>query len=219
LSIAELENSFKSSLESGALQKAKEIIKKNPKIIKIFGAQVWSYALNSKNQHQAVRFLISIKAPVHMPKSNAKKVAALSDYTLMLSIKHKSNDLLKYLLENYKINKKLLNDSIIHLCNSPYFTEQISMLYNLIDGEGDPTSKNDKAMFYATLANNGNVIEALVEKGSYLINKSCAEIFLRTTNQDPLTYLSICEDERSHSALISVMSGDNSTETPIDHFE
>jgi hypothetical protein len=219
LSITKLESKFTSSLQSGNIPEAKSLIAKHPKVIKLFGAQIWEQALKSREQVQAINFLISIKAPVYMPKSNAKKVVALSDYTMILSIKYKSKELLKHLLDNYKINSKLLNDAIIKLCNVHYFTDQVGMLYNLFNGGGIPTYKGNRAIFNATLAENGKIIVVLIEQGSYLINQRCAELFLTATNQDPLTYLSICIDERSHPAIMGTMTGDKPTDMPLEHFE
>jgi hypothetical protein len=201
------------------VSEARSLLGNRPKLIKSFGAQIWQHALSSQDQKSAVDLLINLKAPVYLPSARAKKVSANSCYTLSLGLKYKSLALVKYLLDNYKINSSIVDNGIIQICNVTPFSEQIEMLQLLIDQGGSVNAKNHRAMYNATLNENGDLIKTLVENGASIINHKCSDLFLVATNQDPLSYLSVCTDELSQTSVMSSMSFDKPNDRPLEHFE
>lgn len=218
MSFASAEKLFKQLIFSGNIQQAEKMILENKSMLKLFGAAAWSWALMSKKKDETLSLLIKHKAPVFLPKANTKRFTANSDYTLLLAIKHDAPMLTTYLLDNYKIPAKLLSDAIISLCNRPTFPEQKEVLESLILSGGNVEHKNQKAMFNATFNENSTIIPQLVENGSYLINQTSAVLFLKETKLDPFEYLSVCEDTRSHNALMEVIAAEKLNDLPIDHY-
>ncbi len=137
----------------------------------------------------------------------------------MVAISHRSVSLLKYIIGNYKLHERLLHEGIVALCNiKEPFEEQINMLNLLIEAGGRVDYKKEKAIFNATFNDNSGIIPTLVDNGSYLINQKCAVLFLKETQQDPLSYLSICTDERSHAALMDAIAAESINDLPIHHY-
>jgi hypothetical protein len=211
---------FRTYLFKGDISKLDNMLSKNKTLLlKLSGASIWEAGLSSQHAEKALSFLIKRKAPVYLPKSNAKRVTYDSDYTLALAIKHKSTTLMRHLLENYKIHQTLLDNAIIRLCGMDEFENQVEILRLLIDAGGDCTVKKNKAIFNATFNDNSTIIPILVESGSYLINQKCAILFFQQTKLDPFSYLTTLTNELSATAVMEVISAEDVNDLPLEHYE
>lgn len=214
-----LEKDFIQHLSAGRTNDAEKLLTSNKGVIKLLGAKIWDYALKLSEPTEAINLLIKHKAPVYLPKAGSMRVTIKLDYTFTLAITYKSKALLHHLTEHYIIHQTILDYGVIILCNMPEFDEQLNMIDLILKLGANPSAKNHRAMYNATLIKNGKIISTLIYNGSYLINKECAELFLRETKKEPYDYLMECEDERSHSAIMSCIANDDSAINPLDHFE
>ncbi len=214
--LSKLEKEFSNDMTFGHFEKLDALLKTHPKIIKSIGAQVWQIALQSNNKEKSIQLLIDKNAPVFMPRPTAATIKNDPYYTLSLAIEYKSHMLLKYMLLNFKVHKKLLNYVTIKLCNIKPFSEQGDMLRSLINAGADISYNNHRAMLNATFLELGEIVTILVEQGSYLINQKCAELYLKHTQQAPYEYMLECKDERNLPAIINIISMKKEDDTPID---
>jgi len=220
MSLESVENKFKKAFVMGNIETASNIITQHKSALKLFGARVWSWALTSKNQKEAIELLIKSKAPVFLPNANSKRFTANSDYTLLIACKELCKEAVLYLVEKYKIPQRLLSDAIAVTCNVKHgdVSTQKEIITLLIEKGGDVTYKNNKAIFNATFNEKADIIPILIDNGAYLINQMCAVLYLNATNKDPFVCLTEMSDERSQSALMEVMATEKVTDKPLEHY-